>query len=227
AATLTVVPDVVLTSLKPALAVAQSGSTTITATGANFTATTVLRFNGAALQTTFTSATQLSATIPAANLSSAQTAQITAFDPASGSLSAAAPFTVLHSPSVVFSGPPPSPPATQPALTFQLSQPYPIALAGTMTLTFAPSQGEPDDPSIQFATGGRTFNFTLPANSSTTPAVQIQSGTVAGNITVTLTLTASGVNVTPSNIAPVVISVPKSSPVITAQHIVRNGTTIT
>jgi len=227
AATLTVVPDVVLSSLKPALAVAQSGSTTITATGANFTATTVLRFNGAALQTTFTSATQLSATIPAANLASAQTAQITAFDPASGSLSAAVPFTVLPSPSVVFSGPPTSPAATQPSLTFQLSQPYPIALAGTMTLTFTPSQGEPDDPSIQFASGGRTFNFTLAANSSTTPAVQIQSGTVAGNITVTLTLTASGVNVTPSSIVPVVINIPKSTPIITAQHIVRNGTTIT
>lgn len=227
AATLTVVPDVVLTSLTPAQAVAQSSAAPLAATGANFTATTVLRFNGAALPTTYTSATQLSATIPAANLATAQTVQITAFDPASGSLSAAIPFTILPSPSVVFTGPPTSPPATQPALTFQLSQPYPIALAGTMTLTFTPSEGEPDDPSIQFATGGRTFNFTLGANSSTTPAVLLQSGTVAGTITVTLTLTASGVNVTPSSIVPVVINIPKSSPVITNQALVRNGNTIT
>lgn len=226
-ATLTVVPDVVLSSLTPAQGVAQSSAAPLAATGANFTATTVLQFNGAALPTTFVSTTQLSATIPAANLTSAGTAQITAYDPASGSLSAAVPFTILPSPSVVFTGPPASPPASQPALTFQLSAPYPIALAGTMTLTFTPSAGEPDDPSIQFATGGRTFNFTLAANSSTTPAVALQSGTVAGNITVTLTLTASGVNVTPSNIVPVVINIPKSVPVITNQLLVRNGNTIT
>lgn len=227
AKTLTVVPDVVLTSLTPALAVAQSGATTITATGANFTATTVLRFNGAALQTTVASTTQLKAAVPAASLATAGTAQITAYDPPSGSQSAAIAFTILPSPSVVFNGPATSAPATQPALNFQISQPYPIALSGTMTLTFQPSQGEPDDPSIQFAGGGRTFNFTLPANSITTPTVQLQSGTVAGSITVTLTLSANGVNVTPSSIAPVVIAIPKSVPVITKQSIVRNGASIT
>ena len=227
AKTLTVVPDVVLTALTPTLAVAQSGATTITAAGANFTATTVLRFNGAALQTTVASATQLKAVVPAASLATAGTAQIAAYDPASGSQSAAIAFTILPSPSVVFTGPPTSPPATQPKLNFQLSQPYPIALAGTMTLAFQPSPGEPDDPSIQFAGGGRSFAFTLPANSNTTPTVQLQSGTVAGTITVTLTLNANGVNVTPSSIAPVVIAIPKSVPVITNQSIVRNGANIT
>ena len=227
ATTLTVVPDVVLTSLTPALAVAQSAATPITATGLNFTPTTVLQFNGVALQTTFVNATQLQAVLSTANLASAQTAQITAYDPASLSQSASVAFTILPSPAVVFTGPPTSAAGTQPALNFQISQPYPIALSGTMTLTFQPSQGLPDDPSIQFSSGGRTFNFTLAANSSTTPTVQLQAGTVAGAITVTLTLTANGVTVTPSNIVPVAILVPKAIPVITTQSIVRNANTIT
>lgn len=224
---LTVVPGLVVTSLTPALAIAQSSDTPVTASGLNFTSTSVLQFNGAALRTTFVSATQLQTVIPAANLATAQTAQITALDPASGSQSAAVAFSILPNPAVVFTGPPTASPGTQPSLNFQLSQPYPIALSGTMTLTFQPSQGEPDDPAIQFASGGRTFTFALPANSSTTPTVQLQAGTVAGTITVTLTLTANGVNVTPSNIAPVIITVPKSIPVITKQSIVRNGSTVT
>jgi hypothetical protein len=224
---LTVVPDVVLTSLTPALAVAQSGPTMITATGANFTATTELVFNGAPLATTMVSTTQLQAVIPLANLATAQTVQVTAFDPASQSLSGSVGFTILPGPSVVFSAPPTATPATQPTVTFQLSQPYPIPLAGTMTLTFLPSPGEPDDPAIQFASGGRTLNFTVPANSTTTPAVQLQAGTVAGSITVTLNLTASGVNVTPQSAVPAVIVVPKSIPVITNQSLVRNGSAVT
>lgn len=224
---LTVVPDVSLTSLTPALTVAQSAATSITATGVNFTPTTVLQFNGTALPTTYVSATQINAVIPAASLTTAQTAQITAYDTASTSQSAGVPFVVLPSPAVIFTGPATSAAGTQPSLNFQISQPYPIAIAGTMTLTFQPSQGEPDDPSIQFSSGGRTLNFNLPANSATTPTVQLQSGTVAGTITVTLTLTANGVNVTPSSIAPVAISVPKTEPVITTQSIVRNANTVT
>jgi hypothetical protein len=224
---LTVVPGIVLTSLTPALAIAQSGDTPISASGLNFTSTTVLQFNGAALHTTFVSATQVQAVIPVASLATAQTAQITALDPASGSLSAAVAFSVLPSPAVVFTGPPTASPGTQPTLNFQLSQAYPVALFGTMTLTFQPSQGEPDDPAIQFASGGRTLTFTLPANTTTTPTVQLQAGTVAGGITVALTLTANGVNVTPANLAPVTIAVPKAAPVITQQSIVRNGTSIT
>lgn len=224
---LSVVPDVLLSSITPTLAIAQTGSVTITATGGNFTAATVLQFNGTALATTVSGTTKLSAVVPATALASAETAQITAYDAASGSQSAPLPFTVLPSPSVVFSGPSTSAPATQPGLTFQLSKPYPIAIAGTMTLAFVPAQGEPDDPAIQFATGGRTFSFTLPANTTTTPAIQLQSGTVAGTITVTLDLTASGVDVTPSSIAPVAIAVPKAVPVITNLSIVRSGTSVT
>ncbi len=118
-------------------------------------------------------------------------------------------------PDVVFSGPPSAPPGQQPTLTFTLVNPYPAPLSGTFTLAFTSSvTGRADDPSLQFAGGGRTLAFTIPALSTATPQVLLQSGTLSGTITITLALTTGGTNVTPPNLAPVVITVPASAPVV-------------
>ena len=71
----------------------------------------------------------------------------------------------------------------------QLAAPYPQDLTGTLTLTFTPDSFA-DDPTIQFASGGRTVNFKIPANTTTavfgqSNQVQFSSGTVAGVITLT------------------------------------------
>jgi hypothetical protein len=111
--------------------------------------------------------------------------------------------------------PPPNiTPGAQTTLDFGLNSPYPIALNGTVTLTFASNATVPiDDPMIQFATGGRTFTFTVPPNTTTLPTLQVQTGTVAGTITVTVSLSAAGVNVTPSG-ASASIVVAKAAPVL-------------
>jgi len=96
-----------------------------------------------------------------------------------------------------------------------------------MTLTFAPDPGNPPNPQVQFATGGTTFNFTLPANTTTTPAEMVQVGTIAGTITVTLQLTAAGVDVTPASVAPITIIVPKVAPTISSVSITTSGNTLT
>jgi hypothetical protein len=113
--------------------------------------------------------------------------------------------------------PPANPaPGQQTTIDFGLNSPYPLALSGVVTLTFVSNATVPiDDQMIQFATGGRSFAFTVPANTTAFPALQLQTGTVAGTITLTVTLTAAGTNVTPSG-ATATILVPRTAPVISA-----------
>jgi hypothetical protein len=72
------------TGLSPASAVAGGPGFTLTVTGTNLIAGSVVRWNGADRATTYVSATQLAAAIPAADIAVAGTAQITVFNPAPG-----------------------------------------------------------------------------------------------------------------------------------------------
>jgi hypothetical protein len=106
-------------------------------------------------------------------------------------------------PAVTIGGlPASSGPAQQPLMTISLASPYSLDVTGTATLTFASSVGG-DDQTIQFGTGGRTVNFTIPAgttqaNFSGKANVAVLTGTVAGTITIKLSLSASGTDVTPT-----------------------------
>jgi len=127
---------------------------------------------------------------------------------------------VAPAPPLTITGLPNTPaPATQPALGVSAGSTYPIAIQGTITLTFTPDSG-PDDPSVQFTTGGRTVTFQIPAGTSqaqfTPSAPSVQTGTVAGTITLTLTLTAAGVDITPTPAPTQVLTIAKSAPVITS-----------
>src|SRR5207249_1126651 len=57
---------------------------TLTVTGTNFVTGTVVRWNGADRATTYVSATQLTAAIPATDIATAGTAPVTVFNPAPG-----------------------------------------------------------------------------------------------------------------------------------------------
>jgi len=110
-----------------------------------------------------------------------------------------------------------APPAQQPTISVQLGQPYPTDLTGTVTLTFAPTSGNVDDPSIQFSSGGRSATFTVPAGQTVAvfPAtVSLGTGTVAGTITLTLHFEADGQDVTPSPAPTQVITIAPEAPVI-------------
>ncbi|MGO9230706.1 MAG: putative Ig domain-containing protein [Bryobacteraceae bacterium] len=125
-----------------------------------------------------------------------------------------------QAPPVTISGLPASPaPATQPVLGLTVGSPYPLAIQGTITLTFAPSNGA-DDPNVQFTTGGRTVTFQIPAGSTQAQfagnAPGVQTGTVAGTITLTLDLTAAGTDITPTPAPTQVLVVPPGVPVITS-----------
>jgi hypothetical protein len=72
------------TGLSPALAMAGGSGFTLTVTGTNFIPSSVVRWNGTDRATTFVSATQLRATISAADIAMAGTAQVTVVNPAPG-----------------------------------------------------------------------------------------------------------------------------------------------
>ena len=119
--------------------------------------------------------------------------------------------------------PPTSPPGQQPGFNVKLNAPYPLPINGVITLTFAPDAG-PDDPAVQFANGRRTLNYVIPAGTMTgqfesTPA--LQTGTVAGLITLVTRYTVEGVNVTPDPPPTEKVRVNASAPVLTSLKLTR------
>jgi hypothetical protein len=78
-------PGYALTELNPVSAAAGSGSFHLTATGDGFTAQSVINFNGAALTTTFVSATSLTATAPASAVICGGGVPVTVSEPTLGS----------------------------------------------------------------------------------------------------------------------------------------------
>ena len=97
-------------------------------------------------------------------------------------------------------------PAQEPAIGLSLASPYGLQLNGTLKLTFN-SEVFADDPAVQFASGGRTVNFTIPAGSKQAvfangaTQMKLKSGTTAGAISVSpsFTTSAGGIDLTPTS----------------------------
>jgi len=88
-------PVPALSSITPQTANAGDDTLTITVTGAQFIATSQVLWDGTPLSTTWESATSLQAQVPASDLASAGTAQVTVENPApGGGTSASATFTI-------------------------------------------------------------------------------------------------------------------------------------
>jgi hypothetical protein len=118
-------------------------------------------------------------------------------------------------------------PTTQQFLQVSLANPYPATVTANLTLTFAPTSGA-DDPAVQFSTGGRTAQITIPAGyTSGLTNVGVQTGTVAGTITITAQLLAGTTNVTPTPAPSQTIQVTAGAPVITKLTATRTSTGFT
>jgi len=96
---------------------------------------------------------------------------------------------------------------------------------------FAPSTTPPvDDPALQFVTGGRTVDFTVPQEETTArfgdqlTSPPLQLGTVAGEITLQLTLRRNGRDVTPDPAPTAAIVLPAAAPTITDLNVTRTST---
>ncbi|MEO7719326.1 MAG: protease pro-enzyme activation domain-containing protein [Capsulimonas sp.] len=84
----------VISQLTPSSAPAGSLGVTITVTGTNFTASSIVRWNGTALPTQVVSSTSLTATVPASFLTAVGTAAITVSDPSSTTPAGPLTFTI-------------------------------------------------------------------------------------------------------------------------------------
>ncbi len=95
-------PVPTLTSITPNEVLVGGAQFMLTITGTNFVGTSVVRFNGNDRTTTFVSATELKATITAADIASVGTANLTVFTPApGGGTTSAAVLTIKTAPPVV------------------------------------------------------------------------------------------------------------------------------
>jgi hypothetical protein len=131
-------------------------------------------------------------------------------------------------PAVVFTGlPATANPGTQSTTPVTFNASYPVDVTLNLTLTFAPLSGA-DDPNIQFSTGGRTATVTIKAGSTaSTTSIGVQTGTVAGTITVTSQLLAAGQDITPVPAPAKTIVIGPSAPAITSVTAPRNSTGFT
>jgi len=94
-------PVPVITSLSPSSAVASAGGFSLTVNGSDFTAASVVNWNGSPRATTFVSSAQLQAAIAAADIASVGTAQVTVFTPTpGGGTSASLTFTIVQGPTL-------------------------------------------------------------------------------------------------------------------------------
>jgi hypothetical protein len=133
------------------------------------------------------------------------------------------PPTTLNVPTVVQ-------PLEQPNLRLNIDTTLPVPVEGEVRLTFT-ADGGGSDPAVQFATGGTTVRFTIPAGANlaqfSIPNMALQTGSVAGVIVLTGSFRAAGVDITPTPAPSVRIRIEPAPPGIRSVTAVRTGTGFT
>src|SRR4029453_17585863 len=156
-------PAPTITGLNPASATAGSPAFTLTVSGTNFVSGSMVRWNGANRTTTFVSATQLTASIPAGDIATTGTANVVVFNPApGGGVSNALNFSILPPPQVTIGGVGDTLDSReQPSVNLTLSAAQSGVRNGQLILTFTPEAVNPsDDPAIVFISPrGRGVSF--------------------------------------------------------------------
>ncbi|MBI3472220.1 MAG: choice-of-anchor D domain-containing protein [Candidatus Solibacter usitatus] len=117
-------------------------------------------------------------------------------------------------------------PGQQVGVGLSLAAAYPLALTGVLTLAFN-SDVFANDPAVQFATGGRTIAFTIPAGSrdalfpNNQTSIRLQTGTVSGTLTLTPSFQTQdgGIVLTPTNPPALNMTVGLSAPRLLALQV--------
>lgn len=123
-------------------------------------------------------------------------------------------------PQVVFTGLPAAVgPAQQVKLDLRLAQTYAQPIQGTISLGFRPDgANQGDDATVQFSTGGRSASFSIAANTTeavfAVPELFLQTGTVAGTLSLAVRVQSGGIDVTPSPAPTLSATISSSSPQI-------------
>ncbi len=121
-------------------------------------------------------------------------------------------------------------PASQENVSLTLANSYPVDLEGVLTLTTSGDYGT--DSAVQFTTGSRTVDFTIPANSTSADfagegsQILLQTGTVAETVTLAPTFeTTDGVPLTPSSPPTLEFTIPSLAPVIETVQVTNESAT--
>jgi hypothetical protein len=138
-------------------------------------------------------------------------------------------------PAITISGVPGTSQATQQfPVQLTLASAFPAAIQGQLILSFQPLTG-PNDSTIQFSTGGRTANFNIPAGSTkatfvdstglAVPQLQMQTGTAAGSIVISLSnlIASGGVDITPTPAPSITTQIAAAAPVVSSVQVIRNA----
>ena len=218
-----------MTGISPSSGKLGDAATTITVNGQGLVQGAVVRWNGTALSTTWINLNQVTAIIPASLLTATGTGTITVVDPNKIAVAGSQLFTITASPATASASAQATVEAGQDASVTLTVSPYPAQITATLTLEFTPTPPNTiTDPAVLFPNNTTTNVIQIPANNTTAiPAIDFATGSTAGTITLTIRLTASGVDITPASLVPVTVSVPASPPVINSVTLDRSGNTIT
>jgi hypothetical protein len=123
-------------------------------------------------------------------------------------------------------------PMTQPIIGLTLASPYPVAISGALTMSVTGTL--PADPAVQFASGGTTVSFTIPANQTSAvfgaqgTQLGLQTGTVASSVTITPSFStqAGGVSLTPAAPQLLQFAVAPAAPALIALQVTGQTTTV-
>jgi len=131
-------PVPVASGLSPASASSGTAGLTLVVNGSNFVASSIVRWNGADRATTFISATELRATIAAADLTTVRTVPVTVFTPAPGGGTSASKSFSVTTPQFV---PVPQPSLLAAPLNLSVTAPVTDASGATFTVAWAGVSG--------------------------------------------------------------------------------------
>ena len=218
-----------LTGISPSSGKLGDAATTIAVNGQGLVQGAVVSWNGSALSTTWVSLNQLTAVIPASLLAATGTGTITVVDPNNIVVAGSQTFTVTASPATASASAQATVEAGQDDSVTLTVSPYPAPITATLTMQFAPTPPNTVvDPAVLFPNNTTTDVIQIPANSTAAiPAIDFATGSTAGTITLTITLTASGVDITPASLTPVSVAIPAAAPVINSVTLDRSGDMLT
>ena len=218
-----------LAGISPSSGKLGDAATTITVTGQGLVQGAVVSWNGTALSTTWGSLNQVTAVIPASLLTATGTGTITVADPNKVAVAGSQIFTVTASPAVASASAQANVEAGQDDSVTLTVSPYPAPITATLTLEFTPTlPNTVTDPAVLFPNNTTTDVIQIPANSTAAiPAIDFATGSTAGTITLTVRLSASGVDITPASLIPVNIPLAPAPPVINSVTLDRSGNILT
>jgi 6-phosphogluconolactonase (cycloisomerase 2 family) len=195
-------PTPTITTISPNTAAAGGAAFTLTITGTNFVAASMVNFGGASPATTFVNSTQLTAAIPAAAIASTGTPAVTVTNPAPGGTSNAVNFTITSGSGT---NPVPAINALDPSCAPVVGQAITLDVFGSNFVASSVVRWNGSDrPTAVGSTDGTALTAQIPASdvaASGTAAVTVFNPAPGGGSSNTSTFTITTGGVGPQSIA--------------------------